>query len=109
MLYLSPNNKYPRHYGDIMNAHKGWKLGDPLPKGWREVAFVEPPVAEGDFVADELEPVEIDGVLRQQWTIRPMTQEEIDFRDASKIARQKLVDAGLTESEIDALLWTAGR
>ena len=109
MLYISPQNEYPRHYGDIMNAHKGWKFGDPLPEGWREVAMTQPPVAEGDFVADELEPTEIDGALSQNWILRPMTDEEIEIRDAPAKARQKLVDAGLTDLEISELLWTIGR
>lgn len=109
MLFISPKNEYPRHYGDIMIAHKGWELGDSLPEGWREVALTEPPVAEGDFVLDELEPIEVDGVLSQNWVLRPMTLEEIEVRDAPAKARQKLVDAGLTDLEISELVWTIGR
>ena len=104
MLYISPNNEYPRHYGDIMIADKSWKLGDPLPDGWREVTMAHPPIAEGDFVAEELEPLEIDGVLTQNWVVRAMTQNEIDFRDAPKRARQKLLEYGLTDLEISELM-----
>lgn len=106
MLFISPKNEYPRHYGDIMIAQKGWKIGDPIPNGWREVAMTQPPVAEGDFIVDELEPIEIDGVLSQNWVVRPMTPEEIELRDAPAKARQKMIDAGLTDLEINELIWS---
>lgn len=104
MIYISPDNDYPRHYGDIMLAKKGWKLGDPLPEGWTQVAEVERPRVEADQIAYEGFPIEIDGVMTQNWLVRDMTAEEIERRDAPKQAREKLIALGLSESEVEALI-----
>tara|TARA_R110000772_G_scaffold83970_1_gene177562 strand:+ start:365 stop:691 length:327 start_codon:yes stop_codon:yes gene_type:complete len=103
MIYISPNNEYPRHYGDIQLENKGWKLGDDLPDGWVQVAEAKLPTVGVDQVAYEEFPVEINKVLSQNWQVRNFTADELEQRDAPKIARQKLIDAGLTEAEIEAL------
>lgn len=104
MIYLSPNNEYPRHYGDIMLAHPGWELGDELPEGWSLVAETEPPFFGENEVLEEVMPVNIDGVLTQTFSVRPMTEKELEQKNAPAKARQKLVDLGFTDLEIDALL-----
>lgn len=104
MIYISPENEYPRHYGDIMLATPNWKLGDPLPKGWVQVVETPAPDAGEDQIVYEDFPVEVDGVLTQNWKIRSMTAEEIERRDAPIHAKAKLLALGLTEIEIEALL-----
>lgn len=103
MIYISPENEYPRHYGDIMLATPNWKLGDELPVGWVQVTESEPPTAGLDEVTVEDLPTEVDGVMTQAWIVRPLTAEEIDRRDAPKRAREKLIALGFTEAEVDAL------
>lgn len=103
MIYISPNNEYPRHYGDIMLDAPGWNLGDELPEGWHKVAETEMPTAGLDQIVIESEPKEIKGVWTQQWIVREMTPEEIERRDAPKRAKEKLIALGLTEAEVDAL------
>lgn len=103
MLYISPDNQYPRHIGDIQLEHPDYQKGDPLPEGWRPVEEVRKPVVEGDFVAYEGLPEEVDGVLSQVWETRPMTEEEIARRDAPKTGKAKLKKLGLTDAEIEAL------
>lgn len=104
MKYIAPDGTYPLYYGDIMLAHKGWKKGDPLPEGWIHVAPAPAPVAGEYQVLEAGEPIEIDGVMTEVWNVREMTQEERDVKDAPLIARQKLIDAGFSEEEIEALI-----
>lgn len=104
MIYISPNNEYPRHYGDIMIAVPGWKLGDDLPEGWVQVAEAPVPEYGPDEVPVEGFPVEVNGVMTQSWSVREMTEEEIEWRDAPKNAKAKLEALGFTESEIRALV-----
>lgn len=104
MIYISPEGDYPRHYGDIMLAAPSWKLGDELPAGWHKVQEAEFPVASNDEVVEESLPTLKSGKYVQTFIVRPMTPEEIERRDAPKIARQKLLDLGLTELEINELV-----
>lgn len=103
-MYINPNNEYPRFYGDIQLENPNWNLGDELPDGWTEVQQTPAPETGEYEIAYEEFPVEQDGVFIQNWTVRPMTAEEKERRDAPKTARQKLKNLGLTEVEIDALL-----
>lgn len=104
MQYISPDNEYPRYLGDIQIAHPEYKEGDPLPDGWTLVVSV--PMRE-DWSEDETVyedfPVEVDGVMTQNWKIRPLTAEEIERRDAPRLAKQKLLDLGFTDLEIKAI------
>jgi len=104
MIYISPNNEYPRHYGDIQAENPNWELGNDLPEGWVQVAEAERPEPQADKVIFEDFPVDVDGVMTQNWQVRDMTPEEIERRDAPITARQKLIDLGLTEVEIEALV-----
>lgn len=103
MIYISPDNEYPRHYGDIMLADPTWKKGDPLPEGWVEVAEASLPTAGENEKVVEGFPKEVKGVMTQNWEVRPMTAEEIERRDAPETAKAKLLALGLTEVEIAAL------
>lgn len=104
MLYISPANEYPRHIGDIQLDNPGFKDGDNLPAGWVAVAEAPRPTASKDKVAYEDFPIEVDGVMTQNWKVRTLTQEEKDRRDAPANAKAKLIALGLTEAEVAALV-----
>lgn len=103
-MYIDPNNNYPRHYGDIQIENAGWKLGDALPTGWQAVVETERPVAKAGYITLEDYPLEIDGVMTQNWKTRKLTPAEIERRDAPANAKAKLVELGLTDAEISALV-----
>lgn len=103
MLYISPQNEYPRHVGDIKVANPEWEPEFGLPTGWIHVQQSEPPTLVDGKVLQELFPQEIDGVWTQVWTTRDMTAEELAVRDAPVTARQRLVDLGFSEQEIQAI------
>jgi len=104
MLYINSENEYPRHIGDIQLVKSGFKDGDALPTGWVKVEESERPTAGTDKVTVESFPKEIDGVMTQTWTVRDLTQEELDRRDAPANAKAKLIELGLTELEVEALV-----
>lgn len=104
MKFISPDKEYPRHIGDIQLAHPSYSEGDKLPEGWVQVAELERPKAGQDQITVEGFPIEIDGVMTQNWVVRDMTAEEIERRDAPKRAKEKLIALGLTEAEIEALV-----
>jgi hypothetical protein len=104
MLYISANNEYPRHIGDVKLVQPGFKDGDELPAGWRKVEETQPPTAGTDQLVIEAAPKEIKGVMTQQWLVRDMTAEEIERRDAPLTAKAKLLALGLTEAEVGALV-----
>lgn len=103
MLFINPQNEYPRHIGDLQLEHPGWQVGDPIPEGWKEVAYAtsRPEVSENETIEEEL-PTIIDGILTQTFSIRSMTDEEIAFHNAPVTAKEKLIKLGLTEEEIRA-------
>lgn len=103
MIYISPKNEYPRHIGDIQLEHPDFKEGDALPEGWVKVEEAERPTPSTEQIVYEDFPVEVDGVMTQNWKVRDMTPEEIERRDAPKTAREKLKALGLTDVEIEAL------
>jgi len=104
MLYINAENEYPRHIGDVQLAKPSFKDGDTLPKGWQKVEESERPTAVTDKVTVEGTPAEVDGVMTQQWVVRDLTQAELDRRDAPANARAKLIELGLTELEVNALI-----
>ena len=104
MLYINAEGEYPRHIGDVQLAKPGFKEGDALPKGWKAVVETERPVAGADQVAYDSGAVDVDGVLTQGWTVRDLTQEEIERRDAPANAKARLEALGFTPAEIQALI-----
>lgn len=104
MPYISPANEYPRYIGDVQLESPSYQEGDELPSGWKKVVEITPPETQADEKLEELFPMEIDGVWTQNWLVRPMTDEEKALRDAPKTAKAKLLELGLTEAEIFALM-----
>lgn len=104
MQYIGPDGTFPLHYGDIMIAHPGWEKGDPLPEGWVYVESAPAPEFGESQVIERGQPQEINGVMTETWVVRDMTQEELDVKNAPIIAKQKLVEAGLSDAEIFALV-----
>jgi len=104
MLYINADNEYPRHIGDVQLAKSEFKDGDALPTGWVKVEESERPTAGTDQLTVEGTPLEVGGVMTQSWTVRDLTQAELDRRDAPANAKAKLIALGLTELEVDALV-----
>jgi len=104
MLYINSDNEYPRHVGDVQLVKAGFKEGDTLPTGWVKVEESERPTAGTDKVTVEGTPEEVDGVMTQTWTVRDLTQEELDRKNAPANAKAKLIKLGLTDAEVSALV-----
>ena len=104
MIYINSENEYPRHIGDVQLVKAGFKDGDALPTGWVKVEESERPTAGTDQVTVEGTPAEVDGVMTQSWIVRNLTEEELGRRDAPANARAKLIELGLTELEVNALV-----
>ena len=104
MLYINSDNEYPRHIGDVQLVKPSFKDGDALPTGWTKVEESERPIPGKDKLSLESFPVETDGVMKQSWTVRKMTTTEIARRDAPANAKAKLIELGLTELEVNALI-----
>lgn len=104
MIYINAAGEYPRHIGDIQLVKKGWQEGDALPEGWQAVAEIDYPIAKEGYIIFEDYPIEVEGVLTQNWQTRKMTPEEIERRNAPANAKAKLEALGFTQAEIDALI-----
>lgn len=108
-VYINPQGEYPRYRGDIMREYPDWQVGDDLPEGWFEVEEVAPPTPnEGERVVQEA-PTLVDGQYKQSWLVRPFNETELSRMNARIEAKQKLIDAGLSEIEIEELLLEVGR
>lgn len=103
MLYIDPQGNYPRYYGDIMLENPEWALGAELPDGWRLVADAEAPAYGEDETIQDGFPEFVDGVLTRTFVIRPLTEEEIESRNAPRTAREKLEALGFSDAEIAAI------
>lgn len=79
-LFISPDNQYPRYIGDILIEHPDFD-GVNLPDGWVAVEPTERPHTGENDIAYEVSPQVVDGVYKQTWAIRPVTEEEIERRN----------------------------
>lgn len=104
-IYLNTNtNEYPRFIGDIQIEFPSWNFGDELPSNWVEVEEVENPAYSDNEILEELQPKLVNGKYKQQWVVRKMTAEESERYNAPKTAKTKLMQLGLTENEIRAIM-----
>jgi len=79
-LFISPNNEYPRYVGDILIDYPDFD-GVNLPTGWVAIQETErPPVQENEIVY-EISPKLTNGLYKQSWAIRAVTEEEIEKRN----------------------------
>ena len=106
MIYINPEGEFPRYYGDIMQRHSEWQLGDPLPEGWQEVADTDPPQPGENEIVEDGEPQLVDGVLTRTFIVRPFTDQELEARERIANLRDRLEQAGFTQSDIDAIRFT---
>jgi hypothetical protein len=104
LIFIDPQNNYPRFIGDINLQHPNWSVGDQLPDGWTHVEETTPPEPQSNEVVEEQFPELIDGNYKQNWALRAKTEQELLAEQAPQTARQKLKDLGLTDLEIDALI-----
>jgi hypothetical protein len=107
MNYIDPQGNYPRHQGDIRLSNPEWSDGDPLPTGWTLVNHVDAPsfdYATEKLVENSPELNNENGQYYRSWAVVPLTAEELEILNAPVSARQKLINLGLTEVEVDALV-----
>jgi hypothetical protein len=100
---MSPNNEYPRYPGDIEIANPGWNFGDPLPTGWVFVNETTPPELEPGQTYGAGEPEEINGEWFHTWTVRDLTEAELEVINAPRTAKEKLTALGFSEVEISSI------
>jgi hypothetical protein len=103
-LFIDADGNYPRFMGDVQLIQPSFQLGDSLPDGWLEVAETDRPTAGDNQVVEPADPIELNGVWTQQWKVRNLTESEIEKRNAPSSAREKLVNLGFTELEVEALI-----
>lgn len=103
LIFIDPNGNYPRFVGDMIIENVGWAVGDPIPAGWTLVAETAPPTTSSNQILEESFPEIIDGVYTQKWVVREKNEQELALDQAAQTARQKLINLGLTEAEVDAL------
>lgn len=104
MIYISPRNEYPRHYGDIQLENPGWNFGDELPSGWTLVNASQPPALEANQVAFEVFPIERDGSYYQAFEVRELTEEELATRELNRVRNKVAAGQKLTEAEAALLV-----
>jgi len=100
-LFIDPNGNYPRFLGDIYLENPSWQVGNALPAGWIAVTETVTPELGTDEIFYEGPPTVVDGVVSQVWFTRSMTEEELYQRDAPKLIRQRMLDSGFTDEEIN--------
>lgn len=91
-LFINPNNEYPRHVGDILLEDPNYD-GVNLPAGWKAVEVVSAPAPGDNEVVYESLPEMIDGVYRQLWLTRPITEEEIERKNNPPTSWQEVKDS----------------
>lgn len=102
-IYISPDGEYPRYQGDIRIQFPDWDDSQSLPDGWVEVQDVPLPEVELGYKVEEAFPEEINGVYHRKWTVREMTAKELEFQNAPKLAKEKLLALGFSDFEIQAI------
>jgi hypothetical protein len=80
-LFISPNNEYPRHIGDVKLQHPSYQEGTSLPVGWHPVTLIEQPEIGVDEITEEMFPELTETGYVQKWNVRALTEEEIARRE----------------------------
>lgn len=104
MIFINPQNEYPRYIGDLQIEHEDWQEGDALPEGWSLVEPTEPPVVNyATETAYEKQPVKRNGKFYQVWDKRDFTDEELDYFKRRAIKEKVLNNEPLTAEEAATL------
>jgi hypothetical protein len=95
MAYINLDTmEYPRHPGDV-------EL-DPT-ANWHEVEESDCPVGEEGQIVYEAAPENIDGVWKQVWVCRDLTEEEIAAREIEAIKIKVFNGTALSQEEAQRL------
>jgi hypothetical protein len=74
------SNEYPRHPGDIRLEYPEMGKDFVLPETYAYVEWVDAPSYDDSLqCAEEVAPELVDGKWYMRWTIRDLTQEELDY------------------------------
>jgi hypothetical protein len=104
--FIDNKGNYPRHAGDVQLEHPDWQEGvDSLPEGWQEVAEGVLPEVDAEHKLVELAPAEVDGVLTRQFSVEPLTAQEL--ADLKLATIRNKVAAGLPLTKDEAALLVA--
>jgi hypothetical protein len=102
-LYIDNNGNYPRYDGDIVAIRDSWAPGDLLPAGWQQVQPIEQPIpTETTYVYEEF-PTVVDGILTQNWVVRPYTIDELEAAQSLPDRLDFYRERGLPEDTVQAL------
>lgn len=78
MLFVGPNEAYPRYLGDLLLVSPEWNSRKKLPDGWERVYEVDPPSHKNGMLK-ELMPQRLeDGKLYQSWIVVPGSTNSFD-------------------------------
>ena len=102
MLLINPEGEYPRYIGDLLLANPDWQEGDILPEGWVQVQETALPSIDQNQAIEELSPELVDDIYIQKFAVRPLTQDELDAREAKLRAIQNAIANG--DSPLSVLL-----
>lgn len=92
MMFINKITKeYPRYIGDIQLLHPDATL-DNLPNDWVLVEETLRPENQDGKAIYESAPQEINGVWKQQWEIRDLTDEEIARIEAHNLKIREFLD-----------------
>lgn len=95
MAYINIDTmEYPRHPGDV-------EL-DPT-ANWQEVQSSDLPTYEEGQIVYETMPENVDGIWKQAWVVRDMTQEEIESREIENIKMKVFNNIALSQEEAQRL------
>jgi hypothetical protein len=104
MIFINPENEYPRFIGDLQLEHEDWQIGDALPEGWVEVLPSELPEHDSATeTIEELAPVKRNGKFYQAFQKRNRTTEELNWLKREAIKAKIWSGEPLTAEEAEFL------
>lgn len=97
--------KYPYNYTDLLSDNPGTSFPEVMPNErlaeWNvfPVESVEKPICNLGEIVEEIDPICENNVWKQQWNVRPATQEETDLQatDIRTIRNRLLSDCDWTQ------------
>lgn len=77
MIFIDKQGNYPKYLGDLQEAYPEWTFKNSIPNGWRVVTETEPPLVTGLEMLVEEYPEEVDGKLKQKWSVVKMPKKAV--------------------------------